>query len=163
MSLYLLDSNIFIEAKNRYYGMDFCPAFWDFLDDQINKTNIVSIAYVYTELTKGNDGLSQWIKNRKDSGFFLSNEDEETQRELSEIVQYVSNNYSQEEANRFLNVADPWLIAKAKVLEATLITQEVLAPSNTKKVKIPNICQKFGVNFSTPFEMLRSLDAKFVL
>ena len=33
--LYLLDSNIFIEAKNRYYGMDFCPAFWDSLDRQI--------------------------------------------------------------------------------------------------------------------------------
>ena len=26
---YLLDANVFIEAKNRYYGFDFCPAFWD--------------------------------------------------------------------------------------------------------------------------------------
>jgi len=23
---YLLDANVFIEAKNRYYGLDFCPA-----------------------------------------------------------------------------------------------------------------------------------------
>mgnify|MGYP006298525777 CR=1 FL=1 len=30
---YLLDANVFIEAKNRYYGMDFCPAFWDWLLD----------------------------------------------------------------------------------------------------------------------------------
>ncbi|MEA2019966.1 MAG: DUF4411 family protein [Campylobacterota bacterium] len=163
MNLYLLDSNIFIEAKNRYYGMDFCPAFWDFLDAQIIKTNIVSIKDVYTELTKGTDDLGQWIKERKDSGFFLPVEDEETQMEFMKIVQYVSDHYSQEEANRFLNVADPWLIAKAKVLNATLITQEVLAPSNTRKVKIPNICQQFGVNFATPFNMLRNLDAKFVL
>ena len=28
---YLLDANVLIEAKNRYYGLDFCPAFWDWL------------------------------------------------------------------------------------------------------------------------------------
>jgi hypothetical protein len=28
---YLLDANVFIEAKNRYYGLDFAPGFWDWL------------------------------------------------------------------------------------------------------------------------------------
>ena len=28
---YLLDANVFIQAKNLYYGLDFCPAFWDWL------------------------------------------------------------------------------------------------------------------------------------
>ena len=28
---YLLDSNVFIPAKNLHYGLDFCPAFWDWL------------------------------------------------------------------------------------------------------------------------------------
>ena len=28
---YLLDSNVFIQAKNLHYGMDFCPGFWDWL------------------------------------------------------------------------------------------------------------------------------------
>ena len=31
---YLLDANVFIEAKRRHYGFDFCPAFWDWLDQQ---------------------------------------------------------------------------------------------------------------------------------
>ncbi|WP_081763821.1 MULTISPECIES: DUF4411 family protein [Nitrincola] len=26
---YLLDSNTYIQAKNQYYGMDFCPGYWD--------------------------------------------------------------------------------------------------------------------------------------
>jgi len=26
---YLLDANVFIQAKNLHYGLDFCPAFWD--------------------------------------------------------------------------------------------------------------------------------------
>ena len=28
---YLLDANVFIQAKNLHYGFDFCPAFWDWL------------------------------------------------------------------------------------------------------------------------------------
>ncbi len=29
--MYLLDANVFIDAKNRYYGFDIVPAFWDWL------------------------------------------------------------------------------------------------------------------------------------
>jgi hypothetical protein len=29
---YLLDANVFIQAKNLHYGLDFCPAFWDLAD-----------------------------------------------------------------------------------------------------------------------------------
>ncbi len=28
---YLLDANVFIQAKNLHYGLDFCPAFWAWL------------------------------------------------------------------------------------------------------------------------------------
>jgi hypothetical protein len=28
---HLLDANVFIQAKNLHYGLDFCPAFWDWL------------------------------------------------------------------------------------------------------------------------------------
>lgn len=31
---YLLDSNIFIQAKNLHYGFDFCPAFWGWILQQ---------------------------------------------------------------------------------------------------------------------------------
>jgi len=30
---YLLDANVFIQAKNLHYGLDFCPAFWEWLLD----------------------------------------------------------------------------------------------------------------------------------
>ncbi len=28
---HLLDANVFIQAKKLHYGLDFCPAFWDWL------------------------------------------------------------------------------------------------------------------------------------
>jgi hypothetical protein len=31
---YLVDSDVFIQAKNLHYGLDFCPAFWEWLIDQ---------------------------------------------------------------------------------------------------------------------------------
>ena len=31
---YLLDANAYIQAKNQYYGMDICPAYRDWLDQQ---------------------------------------------------------------------------------------------------------------------------------
>ncbi len=40
---YLLDSNVFIEAKRRYYGFDFCPAFGDWLIEAGNKELVFSI------------------------------------------------------------------------------------------------------------------------
>ena len=32
---YLLDANVFIQAKNLHYGLDFCPAFWQWLLDKV--------------------------------------------------------------------------------------------------------------------------------
>ena len=34
MTGYLLDANVFIQAKSLHYGFDSCPAFWDCLGEQ---------------------------------------------------------------------------------------------------------------------------------
>ena len=30
--VYLLDANVFIEAKNHYYRFEVCPAFWEWIE-----------------------------------------------------------------------------------------------------------------------------------
>jgi len=161
--MYCLDANTLIEAKNVHYAMDFCPAFWDMLKIKNEVGLIFSIDFIYIELEKGNDELASWAKNQKESNFFLETSDVETQEVFIEIVNYVNDNYSEKEAKKFLDVADPWLIAKCKVMDATLVTKEVLAPSNTKKVKIPNICEIFDLKYIQTQDMIRSLDVKFIL
>lgn len=47
---YLLDANVFIQAKNLHYGMDFCPAFWNWLDRQNATGRVFSIEKVADEL-----------------------------------------------------------------------------------------------------------------
>lgn len=63
----------------------------------------------------------------------------------------------------FLRGADPWLIAKAKVLNAVVVTHEVLVPETAKKIKIPNVCEKFGIQYMNTFQLLRKLEACFVM
>ena len=66
-------------------------------------------------------------------------------------------------AEEFLSGADPWLIAKAMVTGATVVTLEVLNPEIKKKFLIPNICAEFGVDWMNTFDMLYKLEARFVL
>lgn len=43
MTTYLLDANIFVQAKNLHYGFDFCPAFWQLLIEQNDVGRAASI------------------------------------------------------------------------------------------------------------------------
>ena len=74
MTDYLLDANVFIQAKNLHYGFDFCPAFWNWLDEQNRAGKVASIEKVADELHAGTDELAGWAAARGD-GFFLSPDD----------------------------------------------------------------------------------------
>ena len=50
---YLLDANVFIQAKNLHYGLDFCPAFWDWLIEANARGLVYSIEKVGDELDAG--------------------------------------------------------------------------------------------------------------
>ncbi|MGC2408200.1 MAG: DUF4411 family protein, partial [Candidatus Cybelea sp.] len=67
---YLLDANVFIQAKNLHYGFDFCPAFWDWLIRENGNGQVFSIEKVGDEIAAGADNLSAWASIRGD-GFFL--------------------------------------------------------------------------------------------
>lgn len=163
--MYLLDANVFIEAKGRYYSFDICPGFWTWINRQFPiGDDVASIVKVYDELTDGNDTLAEWIKNRKNDGFFLSVSDESTQSAFKEIATTVQNGPCTAAAKaNFLSKADPWLIAKALAIGATVVTHEQPAPEARKRVLIPNICEDFGVSYVNTFDMLRKMKVSFAL
>ena len=45
-----MDADVFIRAKNLHYGLDFCPAFWDWLAAGNRAGNVYSIEKVGDEL-----------------------------------------------------------------------------------------------------------------
>jgi hypothetical protein len=73
---YLLDANVFIQAKNEYYGFDIVPAFWDWLIAANKAGTVFSIDKVGDELFEYGDELSDWAKDRAQTGgFFLQPDD----------------------------------------------------------------------------------------
>lgn len=97
---YLLDTNIFIESKNRYYGFDIAPGFWEWLNRAMTNGDINSIKNVYDELMNGNDkDLLTWIKFRK--GFFLDI-DENTLKYVKDLSTWAGDqHYKQHAINTF--------------------------------------------------------------
>jgi hypothetical protein len=61
--MYLLDSNVFISAKNAYHGMDFAPGFWDWVEAAHAGGLVYSVEAVKDELKDGEDELADWVKN----------------------------------------------------------------------------------------------------
>lgn len=134
------------------------------LDLNFPAGNVASISKVCEELIDGNDQLAEWAKKRKDSEAFLDVSDIDTQRSFTKIAAGVeAGSYSRSAKRSFLGKADPWLIAKAMVEEATIVTHEVYAAEAKRKVPIPNICQDFGVLYVNTFELLRDQSASFIL
>jgi hypothetical protein len=157
-----LDANTYIQAKNEYYGMDICPAYWDWLDQQFNIGVVGSIDMIGRELKDGNDDLAQWAKDRP--SHFIPNDDDATQLIFVDILQAVMvGDYNAGNRDNFVAKADPWIIAKAKAIGATVVSHESLLVPGTKKVKVPNICHQFDVPCINTFQFLRELQARFVL
>ena len=161
MTTYLLDTNIFIQAKNLHYGFDFCPAFWAWLVEQNQAGKVASIEKVADELHAGEDDLAAWVDERGDA-FFLRPDDQVVPalRRVSEWAS--SNDYQPAAVGTFLQVADYWLVAHALAHECTVVTHEVPSDS-TRNIKIPNACIGLGLRCISPYEMLRRERARFVL
>lgn len=161
MTQYLLDANVFIQAKNLHYGFDFCPAFWDWLIAQNNADQVASIEKVADELYAGADDLSAWATARG-ATFFLP-PDDAVLPALQTVSNWATNqNYEPAAIATFLQVADYWLVAHALAHECIVVTHEVPADT-TRKIKIPNACIGLGLRCVSPYEMLRRERARFVL
>ncbi len=161
---YLLDANVFIQAKNLHYGLDFCPAFWEWLERANAAGAVLSIEKVGDELKGGADELTKWASNHP--AFFVSPGPNvvESLRMVSAwaSTEVRTGRYSQAALSTFLQVADYYLIAQAHSGRHTVVTHEVV-DNAIKRIKIPNVCLGLGIKCMNPFEMLRTEQARFVL
>jgi len=158
---YLLDANVFIQAKNLHYGLDFCPAFWDWLIANNQQQKVFSIEKVGDEIEAGNDELAKWADQRGPD-FFLK-PDSAMLSALGKVSAWATEQgYDPAAVNTFFQVADYYLVAFAVAHKHTIVTHEIASPS-TKKIKIPNVCIGLEVKCVTPYEMLRGERARFIL
>ena len=154
---YWLDSNVFIEGEKGPYGFDIAPRFWNVLDDLIIAHRVSCPVLVYDELQNVQDDLSTWAKECRRTNLFVE-PSEAVQRTFQGVITYVMQRYPDNQSRRrFLDRADPWVIAHAIAQGGAVVSLEGRAPDTSTKVKIPNVCSHFNVTCINTYEMLREL------
>lgn len=83
---YLLDTNVFLEAKNTHYGFDFCPGFWTWLQEAHLKGVVFSIEKVRDELV--DDDAANWADGCPDT--FFQKPDTKVLNSLAAVSQWVT-------------------------------------------------------------------------
>lgn len=159
--MYLLDANVFIQSNRAHYGLDFVPAFWDWLDRSFADGMLHSIQPIGAEIAAGGDDLSTWASSR--SGLFVPM-DAACGPSLSTVATWAnSGHFTPAAVSEFLSVADYQLVSYAHAHNLTVVTMEKSEPTRKNKVKIPDACIAHGISWTTPFQMLRGESASFVL
>lgn len=160
--MYLIDSDVLIDAKNRHYGFDFVPAFWDWIAQQHQAGRVFTVQKVADEVLAGADELAQWMRIQPASFRIAAGPND--QASLRAVAQWATkNHFTQGAVSVFLQKADYYLVSQAATLGYTVVTQETSDSTSKKRVKIPDACSAVGVSSITPFNMLRVEQARFVL
>jgi Domain of unknown function (DUF4411) len=158
---YLLDANVFIESKKRWYGFDFCPGFWAWLDSANEEGRVFSIERVADEILAGDDELVDWVRDGRRPMFLKP--DAAVLASLTSLSRWATGGlYEASAVGTFLAAADSYLVAHAHAQGHVVVTHELVANSR-KIVKVPNACVEMGVEYINTFEMLRREQARFVL
>lgn len=160
-SLFVLDTNIFIEAHRRYYARDICSGFWECLIHFASMGKLLSIDRVREEILEP-DALVLWTRQAPNELFATTSDRPvfDTFRYMHSWVQG-STQFWSEAKEEFARVADGWVAAFAKVNDAVVVTHEAYRANVHKRVPLPNVCQEFGIAYCDTFEMLRQLGVRF--
>lgn len=164
---YVLDSDVFIAAKNAYYAFAICPGFWHGLLRAHKKGRAFSIDKVRGELLVGRkeEDLVQWLKKEVPAGFFLDSTTRDVTSAYAEIMLWAqrSPRFLDRAKAELATVADGWLVAYAMVNSTVVVTNEQPRPEARSRIPLPDVCEQFKVSYKDTFQMLRELTLRFDL
>ena len=134
--IYVFDSNVLINLFRHFYRSRF-PSLWQKFDEYVIAGQIISVREVFNEIKEQEDLLAEWAKRNRD--IFLH----PSPQELAFIAEIFKMKHFQmlvRTAERLEGkpVADPFVIAKAKIIQGCVVTDEKLKPT---AAKIPNVCE----------------------
>lgn len=162
---YVLDSDVFIAAKNSYYAFAICPGFWDSLIHHYGEGHVLSIDRVRSELLAGRktEDLVLWVKEHAPDEFFVGTDDDAVTDAYGRVMLWVQRNaqYFDQAKAKFATEADGWLVAYAMVHNVTVVTNEQPRPESRNRILLPDVCMQFEVPYKDTFSMLTDLGARY--
>jgi hypothetical protein len=166
-SPFLLDSDVFIAAKNAYYAFDICPGFWSGVLEGYERGSIRSLDRIRNELLSGRkeEDLVRWVTDAVPTAFFLDSNTDDVLDAYAEVMLWVqrSTRYFDRAKAKFATEADGWLVAYSMVHATLVVTNEQPRPESRHRVLLPDVCVQFDVTYKDTFVMLRELEIRFGL
>lgn len=139
--IYVFDTSS-IRSLQHFYPSVF-KTIWDGLDGLVQQQNLVSTREVWNELVRQNvsTDVLEWAKQNKQ--IFTTPNAAELQF-VAQIFQikHFQSLIGEQQRLKGTPVADPFIIACAKINGGTVVTEEQIKPH---AAKIPNVCQYFNV------------------
>ncbi len=140
--IYIFDTSSLRVLENYY--PDRFPTFWERFRSALESGSVRSVREVLNELQRqaSKDWLKEWaLRNRE---LFAQPGPEETAF-VGKIFEVAHFRALVGERQRLLGqpVADPFLVAAARVLEGCVVTEEILRPN---AAGIPNVCAHFDID-----------------
>lgn len=149
--MYIIDSNILIESKNKHFKIQPMHEFWDWMVS-LGERDIVKIPEkVYSELHKANDELYLWMKEHKEK-FYIPDDGAITNlKKVLEIYELLYKNDISDEMLESMQ-ADPYIISHAITNNGIVVSNEFHKEKiirSIKGIKIPTVCEMLGVKCLT--------------
>jgi hypothetical protein len=158
---YWVDANSFIWGARDPFPMPGMMVYWSWFEKQVAAKKITSHKRVIEEVLEGTkktdaDPLISWVRSRKDKLADAAADSKECQDLVGKLSKYSLEKFGMAKTIEFTRGADLWLIARAKLDDGAVVTQE----SDKKPVRIPAVCIHFGVPYKTIFQMNKELNIK---
>ena len=139
--IYVFDTSS-LSALKHFYPVIF-KSIWSGLDNLVQQQKLISTREVWNEIGRGDSDqhTNEWLKTRKE--IFTTPSAAELQF-VAQIFQipHFQGLIGQKQRLTGTPVADPFVIACAKVRGGTVVTEEQF---KREAAKIPNVCQHFNV------------------
>jgi hypothetical protein len=148
-----LDTSGVLDGWVRYYSPEVFPSLWKQMESAAADGTIVAVQDVLLELERQDDDVFAWAKRHVT---FLPLEDA-IQTSATEILARFPQLVN---TRRSRSVADPFVIALARVQGLTVVTAE-RASGSLQKPRIPDVCASLGVNCLTMLGMFKELGWQF--
>jgi hypothetical protein len=139
--IYVFDTSSFIVIS--HYFPDRFPSFWNYLSEYVTNGKIISVKEVFNELDTNysRQHLREWIKINR-SIFRVPEEMEMAFITQIFSIQHFQYLVTQKQLLKGTPVADPFIIASAKINDACVVTEE---EKKKNASRIPNVCEYFGI------------------
>ncbi len=142
---YVFDTNCFINLFTNIYKSRF-PSLWQLFYEFVEAKRIISVREVVKEIDGygGQDRLKAWVKDNSDIFEVPTESEIEFTTEIFRTPHY-QGLVPDKSILIGKHVADPFIIAKAKITGAWVVTLETFREN---AAKIPNVCQHFNIPYT---------------